>query len=207
MRGAVVERELPAVVGALPGSLEPAVLAALAERLLLVGEVGIQLEGEDEGGRSLAEVRQVHVLVQTPADVARQAQLQRVRGRLLQVAAALVGRPGRAARRQAGVVAEPGVLGHVRQRHRPRPLALDEPAIAGEHARLVHEEPALGAAYKFTLRGSEAMDDEAFAQAGGNRSLVHVDFMIGSADLDIDGVRVDGSSEALMRSGEWATAI
>ena len=66
---------------------------------------------------------------------------------------------------------------------------------------------ALGAAYKFTLRGAESMDDDAFAQAGGNRSVVHVDFMIGSADLDIDGVREDGTSEPLMRRGEWSTAV
>ena len=62
---------------------------------------------------------------------------------------------------------------------------------------------ALGAAYKFTLRGGEAMTDEAFEAAGGNRSATHVDFMIGSAELDIDGVRQDGSAEPLMRQGEW----
>ena len=46
---------------------------------------------------------------------------------------------------------------------------------------------ALGAAYKFTLRGGETMTDEEFEPAGGNRSATHVDFMIGSAELDIDG--------------------
>jgi aminopeptidase len=66
---------------------------------------------------------------------------------------------------------------------------------------------ALGAAYKFTLGGSESMDDEAFARAGGNRSITHVDFMIGSADLDIDGVLDNGSIEPLMRRGEWSTAL
>jgi aminopeptidase len=62
---------------------------------------------------------------------------------------------------------------------------------------------ALGAAYKFTLRGGEAMPDEAFEAAGGNRSATHVDFMIGSAELDVDGVRPDGAAEPLMRRGEW----
>jgi aminopeptidase len=62
---------------------------------------------------------------------------------------------------------------------------------------------ALGAAYKFTLRGGEAMTDEAFEAAGGNRSATHVDFMIGSAELDIDGVRENGSAEPMMRQGEW----
>ena len=66
---------------------------------------------------------------------------------------------------------------------------------------------ALGAAYKFTLRGAESMDEDAFGRAGGNRSVIHVDFMIGSADLDIDGVRENGTSEPLMRRGEWSTAV
>ena len=62
---------------------------------------------------------------------------------------------------------------------------------------------ALGAAYKFTMADSEEMDNAAFEAAGGNRSTVHVDFMIGSDALDIDGVRQDGATEPLMRQGEW----
>jgi aminopeptidase len=62
---------------------------------------------------------------------------------------------------------------------------------------------ALGAAYKFTLRGGEAMSDDQFEAAGGNRSATHVDFMIGSGELDVDGVLPDGSAEPVMRRGEW----
>jgi aminopeptidase len=62
---------------------------------------------------------------------------------------------------------------------------------------------ALGAAYKFTLHGGEAMSDEAFELAGGNRSATHVDFMIGSGDLDVIGVLPDGTTEPVMRRGEW----
>jgi len=62
---------------------------------------------------------------------------------------------------------------------------------------------ALGAAYKFTLQGGEAMSDEEFEQAGGNRSAAHVDFMIGSAELDVDGALPSGASEPVMRKGEW----
>jgi aminopeptidase len=62
---------------------------------------------------------------------------------------------------------------------------------------------ALGAAYKFTLRGGEGMSDDAFEAAGGNRSATHVDFMIGSGELDVDGVRAGGAAEPLMRKGEW----
>jgi aminopeptidase len=66
---------------------------------------------------------------------------------------------------------------------------------------------ALGAAYKFTLLGAESMDEATFAAAGGNRSVIHIDFMIGSAELDVDGVRENGTSEPLMRDGEWSTAV
>ncbi len=62
---------------------------------------------------------------------------------------------------------------------------------------------AVGSAYRFTMKGGETMSIEDFATAGGNRSMIHVDFMIGSRDLDIDGVLPDGSSEPLMRKGEW----
>jgi len=66
---------------------------------------------------------------------------------------------------------------------------------------------ALGSAYKFTLNGADAMSDEEFEKAGGNRSAIHVDFMIGSADVDVDGVLPGGSSEPLMRRGEWAGEV
>jgi aminopeptidase len=63
---------------------------------------------------------------------------------------------------------------------------------------------AIGSAYRFTVAGGETMSDEEFERAGGNRSATHVDFMIGSQALDIDGVLPDGSTEPLMRGGEWA---
>ncbi|MGC4082583.1 MAG: aminopeptidase [Vicinamibacterales bacterium] len=66
---------------------------------------------------------------------------------------------------------------------------------------------ALGSAYKFTLENGDAMTDDAFEAAGGNRSVTHVDFMIGSAQLDIDGVLPDGSIEPVMRRGGWATPL
>jgi aminopeptidase len=66
---------------------------------------------------------------------------------------------------------------------------------------------ALGSAYKFTLEGGEGMSDEQFEQAGGNRSATHVDFMIGSPALDIDGVLANGTVEPVMRGGTWAREI
>lgn len=63
---------------------------------------------------------------------------------------------------------------------------------------------ALGRAYRSTLRDGQALSDEAFASRGGNRSAIHVDFMIGSGAVDVDGVGDDGQVEPIMRQGEWA---
>lgn len=63
---------------------------------------------------------------------------------------------------------------------------------------------AIGRAYRFTLAGGEELNDDEFTAAGGNVSLQHVDFMIGSSSMDIDGIKKDGSREAIMRNGEWA---
>lgn len=66
---------------------------------------------------------------------------------------------------------------------------------------------ALGNAYRNTIQGGEDMTDEEFAENGGNKSLIHVDFMIGSAAMDIDGICNDGRREPVMRSGEWAFTV
>jgi aminopeptidase len=63
---------------------------------------------------------------------------------------------------------------------------------------------ALGRAYRFNIDGGVAMSSEAFAAVGGNESAIHVDFMIGSSAIDIDGLDADGGAEPLMRAGEWA---
>lgn len=63
---------------------------------------------------------------------------------------------------------------------------------------------AIGRAYRFTLTGGEELNDEEFKAAGGNVSIAHVDFMIGSPQMEIDGIKEDGSSEPVMRQGEWA---
>lgn len=63
---------------------------------------------------------------------------------------------------------------------------------------------ALGSAYKNTLENGEEMSDEELMEHGGNVSLIHVDFMIGSADMNIDGIKTDGTREPIIRNGEWA---
>ena len=62
---------------------------------------------------------------------------------------------------------------------------------------------ALGQAYSTCLIGGEKMTDEELAKLGANSSLIHVDWMIGSGAMDVDGVTTDGSVEPLMHAGAW----
>jgi aminopeptidase len=55
---------------------------------------------------------------------------------------------------------------------------------------------ALGLAYTF------AVEDEA-DQARANRSTIHIDFMIGSPEVDVDGITAEGDRIAVLRSGAW----
>jgi len=66
---------------------------------------------------------------------------------------------------------------------------------------------ALGAAIKASLEGGTEMDDKDFSNAGGNLSLGHLDVMIGSGELNVDGIMSDGSLDSLMRDGEWAFKV
>ncbi|GAX90433.1 aminopeptidase [Effusibacillus lacus] len=63
---------------------------------------------------------------------------------------------------------------------------------------------ALGEAYPFNLQGGTEMSKEVLTSRGANSSLVHVDFMIGSPDMNIDGVTKDGKREPIFRNGDWA---
>lgn len=66
---------------------------------------------------------------------------------------------------------------------------------------------ALGFAHRFTLAGGTNMSDKAFAAAGGNTSNQHLDFMMGSDEMDIDGITTDGTAEPVFRKGEWAFEV
>ena len=65
---------------------------------------------------------------------------------------------------------------------------------------------ALGRAYPTTLEGGDGLDAESLRDRGANTSLEHVDFMIGSAALDVDGITAEGSAVPLLRGGRWAGA-
>jgi len=62
---------------------------------------------------------------------------------------------------------------------------------------------ALGQAYSTCIVGGEKMDNASLAKLGANESLIHVDWMIGSAEMDVDGIAADGTVEPLMRKGAW----
>jgi aminopeptidase len=63
---------------------------------------------------------------------------------------------------------------------------------------------AIGSAYAFCIEEGKKMSSEELKKNGLNESLTHVDFMIGSSEMDIDGITADGISEPVFRSGNWA---
>jgi aminopeptidase len=62
---------------------------------------------------------------------------------------------------------------------------------------------ALGQAYTGCLRDGDSLSPEQLAAKGANESLIHVDWMIGSEHLDVDGITASNVVEPVMRGGEW----
>ncbi|MFD0671384.1 aminopeptidase [Cohnella sp. GCM10027633] len=63
---------------------------------------------------------------------------------------------------------------------------------------------AIGSGYAFNVKGGKEMSPEELEAAGVNASITHVDFMVGSGAMDIDGVRADGTVVPVFRQGNWA---
>ena len=63
---------------------------------------------------------------------------------------------------------------------------------------------ALGAGFKEVLPDGDDLSTEEARARGINDSIIHVDFMVGSDDLAIDGVRADGTLVPVFRDGTWA---
>ncbi|MGW8457939.1 aminopeptidase [Bacillus atrophaeus] len=63
---------------------------------------------------------------------------------------------------------------------------------------------AIGSAYAFNIEGGKQMSREELVKEGLNESITHVDFMIGSKDMSIDGITADGKREPVFRNGNWA---
>ncbi len=62
---------------------------------------------------------------------------------------------------------------------------------------------ALGSAYFDVFEGAEAMDEAGRAAVGFNESLVHIDFMIGSDEVDVTGLRQGGGAMDIIRNGKF----
>ena len=63
---------------------------------------------------------------------------------------------------------------------------------------------AIGSAYSSCIEGGNDIKAEDFDKYGINDSLTHVDFMVGSADLDIVGITHDGEEIQIFKDGNWA---
>lgn len=63
---------------------------------------------------------------------------------------------------------------------------------------------AIGSAYAFCLEGGKTMSREELLEHGLNQSITHVDFMIGSEKMNIDGITEDDQAEPVFRNGNWA---
>jgi aminopeptidase len=63
---------------------------------------------------------------------------------------------------------------------------------------------ALGQCYSKCFVDGAKLTPEQIKAQGGNQSLIHIDWMIGSDQTDIDGLHVDGRRVPVFRKGEWA---
>lgn len=66
---------------------------------------------------------------------------------------------------------------------------------------------AIGSAYAFCIEGGKTMSQEELEKNGLNTSITHVDFMIGSEQMNIDGITTDGQEEPIFRNGNWVEGI
>ncbi|MHA2180242.1 MAG: aminopeptidase [Promethearchaeota archaeon] len=66
---------------------------------------------------------------------------------------------------------------------------------------------AIGQAFQNSLRNGKELTDEEFITAGGNNSIIHIDFMIGSGEMNVDGILENGTAEPVMKNGEWTFEV
>ncbi len=63
---------------------------------------------------------------------------------------------------------------------------------------------AIGDSYPTCYEGARELERTQLESIGLNTSIVHEDFMIGNAEMDIDGIHEDGTKEPVFRNGNWA---
>lgn len=63
---------------------------------------------------------------------------------------------------------------------------------------------AFGKAYPICVEGSESLSEEELIKKGANTSIIHVDFMIGTKDLNIIGINSNNEEIEIFSNGNWA---
>jgi aminopeptidase len=63
---------------------------------------------------------------------------------------------------------------------------------------------ALGQCYSKCFKGGENLGKDEIIKRGGNSSMIHIDWMIGSEEINVDGMNSNGASIPIFRNGEWA---
>jgi len=64
---------------------------------------------------------------------------------------------------------------------------------------------ALGQCYSKCFKGELDLTKEEISKRGGNSSMIHIDWMIGSDQIDVDGIDQSGNSVTIFRQGEWVS--
>ena len=64
---------------------------------------------------------------------------------------------------------------------------------------------ALGQCYSKCFKGELDLSKEEISKRGGNSSMIHIDWMIGSDQIDVDGIDQSGNQEPIFRKGEWVS--
>ena len=62
---------------------------------------------------------------------------------------------------------------------------------------------ALGQCYSKCFKGDLDLSKEEISKRGGNSSMIHIDWMIGSDQIDVDGIDQTGNQVPIFRKGEW----
>lgn len=62
---------------------------------------------------------------------------------------------------------------------------------------------AIGKAYPTTIKNGDSLSIKELKEKGANDSVEHVDFMIGTPDLSVTGIKYDGTEKRIFSDGEW----
>lgn len=63
---------------------------------------------------------------------------------------------------------------------------------------------AFGRAYESCVKDADKYSEEELEKIGVNNSVIHVDFMIGTSDLEITGINKNGEAIQIFSNGNWA---